>query len=135
MTVNIQLEQKELPAFLACLGLGTLVALQKGPLSAEVGVWTMGAPRVWEPLAKRNVVPQEVIEVFQQSDELAALQKLAPDSYEEELASLINKLIRALNEIEEPVWRLQWKWDEKEKRTIRLDRSRKSTRLKKMVAA
>jgi hypothetical protein len=43
MTVNIQLEQNQLPAFLACLGIGTLVAMQKGQLEAEAGIWTMGA--------------------------------------------------------------------------------------------
>ena len=114
MMVNIQLEQNELSTFLACLGLGTLVAIQKGQLSAEAGVWTMGAPRVWEPFVDGAVVPQEVLEVFQQSDELATLQKLAPDSYEEELERLINQLASTLKRgaSPEPVWRLRWKSDE-----------------------
>lgn len=126
MTVNIQLEQNELPAFLACLGLGTLVAIQKGQLSAEAGVWTMGAPRVWEPFVDGAVVPQEVLEVFQQSDELATLQKLAPDSYEEELEKLIDQLANTLKRDSEPVWRLRWKSDENENGTVHVDGRRMS---------
>lgn len=107
MTVNIQLEQNELPAFLACLGIGTLVAMQKGQLEAEAGIWAMGAPRVWEPI-EDNIVQKDILEVFQQSDELATLQQLAPESYQEELEQMINQLSDVLSRMQKPIWSLRW---------------------------
>jgi hypothetical protein len=133
MTVNIQVEQNELPAFLACLGIGTLVAMQKGQLEAEAGIWTMGAPRVWEPFVEGSVVPQEVLEVFQQSDELATLQQLAPDSYEEELSRLINQLSGTLSRMQKPLWSLRWGSNEKQKEAGPAFESKKA--LQELIAA
>lgn len=134
MTVNIQLEQDDFPAFLACLGIGTLVAMQKGQLEAEAGVWTMGAPRVWEPFVEDSVVPQEVLEVFQQSDELAMLQQLAPESYEEELSRLINQLSGTLSKMQQPIWSLRWGENETQKEAGQAF-ERKKRQVQELIAA
>ena len=112
--VTIQLDQNDVPSFLACLGLGTLMAIQKGQIPAEAATWTMGAPRVWEPLIEHSLVPKEIIDVFEQGDELAALEELSPDLYQEELSLLISQLQKTIGQVSNPSWRLRWNLHENE---------------------
>ena len=95
-------------SFLACLGIGTLQAIRDGTLPADVGIWSLSAPQFCEELSANPSIPQEIVEVFQMSDELSALKELAPDKFSGEVEKLIHKLYTVLATIEEPAWRLQW---------------------------
>lgn len=107
-TLKLRISKKNLDSFLACLGLGTLVAIQKGVLPASAGIWTLGLPRVHEPLVEINTISIDILDVFSQADELSALQELAPTKFNNELEELIGRLQTVLAENPEPFWDIDW---------------------------
>jgi hypothetical protein len=107
-TLKFRISKKNLDSFLACLGLGTLTAIQKGVLPASAGVWTLGLPRVHQPLKDINTLSRDILDVFSGADELSALQKLAPTDFDNELNKLIEQLQTILAENPEPFWDIDW---------------------------
>jgi hypothetical protein len=111
---RFQIPKDDLPAFLACLGIGTLQAILDGVLLPEVGIWTLGAPRTWKPLNDESYISREIMEVFQTSDELSALKQLAPDQFDLQVKNLINQLQKELSKNANPSWHLEWILDAKD---------------------
>ncbi|MDI1434620.1 hypothetical protein [Polyangium sorediatum] len=66
----------DLDAFLGSLMLGTLQAMRSGLWSLDAGIWTLGRPCFRDPL-ERASVPEELVAVLQEADELSALAELA----------------------------------------------------------
>jgi hypothetical protein len=111
--MQLQIRNEDLPAFLACLGIGTLHAIREGTVPPQVGIWTLGPPRMWEPLAEIPGVPGEIIAVFRVCDELSALQQLVPDQslFTSFVTELITRLQVVLAQIDDPAWITQWNKD------------------------
>jgi hypothetical protein len=107
-TLKFRISKRNLDSFLACLGLGTLTAIQRGVLPASVGVWTLGLPRVHQPLIDVNTTSKDILDVFSRADELSALQKLAPAEFDNELNELIERLQTVLAENPEHFWDIDW---------------------------
>ncbi len=103
-----QINEDDLPAFVAYLALGTLEAIRAGIVSSDVGIWTLGRRIMWEPLEEAKLVPQEIIDVLRVSDELSALQKCAPLAFNPTVSDLIERLRAALGEMPNPSWRVEW---------------------------
>ena len=103
-----QVSEDDLSAFVAYLALGTLEAIRAGTVSPGVGTWTLGRPVTWEPLQQAKLVPQEIIDVLQQGDELSALQKIAPHACDAAVGDLIERLHAVLRAMPSPVWRVEW---------------------------
>jgi hypothetical protein len=108
--MQIDISEEYLPAFLAYLAIGTLYAIRKGTVSADVGIWSLGAPRNWEFLLNLPIVPKELIEVFQTGDELSLIQKSSPEKFDTIIGELINKLEKELIKMQEQNWRLTWSY-------------------------
>lgn len=106
--MHYQITEDDLPAFVAYLALGTLEAIRAGTVSPDIGIWTLGAPITWEPLEDAKLVPQEIIDVLRQGDELSALQNLAPQTFDAVVTDLIEQLHIALREMPNPNWRVVW---------------------------
>ncbi|MCP4540458.1 MAG: hypothetical protein GY832_25245 [Chloroflexi bacterium] len=107
-TVQLQVTEENLAAFLSCLGIGTLFAIRAGVLSTDAGIWSLGVPRVWEPFIGSSKVSQEIIKVLQSCDELSAIQKLQPDKLNAEITQLIDRLQAELGQVQDPVWQMEW---------------------------
>src|SRR5579872_1329805 len=103
-----QISDNDLPAFMAYLALGTLEAVRTGTVSPDVGIWTLGRPMTWEPLEDAKLVPQELIDVLRQGDELLALHNLAPQTFDAVVSDLIERLHTVLGEMPNPSWRVEW---------------------------
>ena len=52
--------------------------------------------------------PCAVLELMQQADDLSALQTLLPEEYERKLAEMVENLLDALGDIQDPEWILNW---------------------------
>lgn len=100
-------DDDQLPAFLACLALGTLYAIQRRAIPSTCAIWSLGSPFFWEPLMEHGDIPQNILEVLQTADELSALQKLAPEAYDPALQDLIDRLIETLRQLPEQTWQLE----------------------------
>ena len=106
--VQLQITRDNIGSFLSCLAIGTLEAMRRGTLSADAGIWSLGAPKVWEPLAKRSMISQGLVEVLEKSDELSAIQVLLPDHYDAVLEEMISQLHDEFSKFSDPVWQLEW---------------------------
>ena len=106
--MNLTIEDRGLPTFLTCLGIGVLHAIQRGILPPQAGVWTLARPAFWEPLEASKVLPPHIISAFQTCDELAALQQVSPEALEAELAALISKLEDFLQSQSDAGWEVRW---------------------------
>ncbi len=107
-TVVLRVTEDNVSAFLACLAMGTLCAIRAKTLPAEAGIWTLGVPRIWEPLIASRAASSEVVEILQTFDELSAIQKLMPEKFDKEIDTLIGRLQVELANIEKPVWQMEW---------------------------
>lgn len=74
-THRFEVGENDLEAFSLCLILGTLEAMRSGAWSTEAGIWTLGRPIFWKPLAAAGVA-KEVIDVLEGADELKAIENL-----------------------------------------------------------
>ncbi len=107
MRVLIRVDDKRLPALLACLGIGTLRAIQLGILPDEAGIWSLGATMAWAPEAIKELVPPVVVEAYLGSDELGAIrQVVSEEAYQEALQELITELEMSLAQLDDKVWRV-----------------------------
>jgi len=106
--MQINILNDELPAFLAYLGIGTLHSIRSGIVDADVGIWSLGAPRNWEFLLNIPDIPKDIIEVFQTGDELSLLQQIRPEEFDGIVADLITRLENELVKMQEQNWRLTW---------------------------
>ena len=110
MSVQMQVSKDVLPAFLACLGIGTLHAIRMGAVPAEAGTWTLASPRFLSPIQDRSMAPKEVIEVCRVCDELGAIQKLlGPGEFDNAVAELIERLRAVLAQVD-PDWGMGFSW-------------------------
>src|SRR3954471_18109764 len=75
-SINLKVASTSRDALVLCLALGTLEAMRARVWPLEAGIWTLGRPLFWEPL-KRAGLHEEVLDIFQTTDELDALEKLA----------------------------------------------------------
>ncbi|HET8630018.1 MAG TPA: hypothetical protein VFL91_21570 [Thermomicrobiales bacterium] len=110
MSVHLQVSKGVLPAFLACLGIGTLHAIRTGAVPAEAGIWTLAPPRFLLPIRDRSLAPEAVIEVFRVCDELDAIQEvLGPDEFDKAATDLIERLQAVLARVY-PNWGMGVSW-------------------------
>lgn len=106
--MHCQISEDDLPAFVAYLALGTLEAIRAGTVAPKVGIWTLGMPITWKPLEEAKLVPQAIIDVLRTSDELSAIQKLVPHTFDATVSDLIERLHTALKEMPNQTWRVEW---------------------------
>lgn len=109
--MRLELPERNLAPFLACLGIGTLYAIRAGTISADVGIWSLAAPRVWTPLLNKDTVPKEIIDVLRTCDELSALQEALsdePGKFDAEITSLIERLGSELRSVPDTAWSISW---------------------------
>lgn len=59
-------------------------------------------------MQQATLVPQEIIDVLQQGDELSAIQKLLPHAFDATVSDLIERLHTALQEMPHQTWRVEW---------------------------
>jgi len=71
-------------------------------------MWTLGLPRVHQPLKDIDTISRDILDVFSRADELSALQKLAPIDFDIELNKLIERLQTVLAKNPEPFWDIDW---------------------------
>jgi hypothetical protein len=107
-SLTLQISQEDIPAFVACLSIGTLYAIREGIIPPQVGIWTLGPPRMWEPLEAMSLIPREIIEVLQRCDELSAIQQLMPDRFVPYVDELIARLQLVLAQAGDPAWDVRW---------------------------
>jgi hypothetical protein len=107
-TVDLLVAKGQLDAFVICLAIGTLQAIRSKTIPAEAGIWTLGPPRFWKPLAEHALISQGVLEVLQTCDELSAVEILRPDQFEDVVTELLNKLTTELKKVDDPVWQVEW---------------------------
>jgi hypothetical protein len=113
--MKVDIPSRNLAAVLASLGLGTLEAIRAGALPPGAATWTLAPPRMWEPLGGVSGDVDEVLDVFQSCDELAAIQELLPDQFEAKLDALIVRLRKILGSQPESVWEVTWQREEEKK--------------------
>lgn len=106
--MRCQISEDDFPAFVAYLSLGVLEAIRAGAVAPEVGIWTLGRPITWEPLEEARLVPPEIVEILRASDELSALQKLAPHAFDAVVSDLIARLHMALKAMPDSTWQVEW---------------------------
>lgn len=102
----------DLSSVLACLGIGLLWTIRQGVIPPESGIWTLARPQTWVPLQDVELVPQEIIDVFQACDELSAIKKLVPDHYEEAIDEFIQRLAAVMAPVGTIGWQLSWVHDD-----------------------
>lgn len=107
-TTQFKLPTTDLATFLTCLGIGTLHAIREDALSSETAIWSLGAPKFWEPFLNNPTVPQEIVEILQTVDELPALQQLAPEAFTTEVDKLIDRFLMELKKTQDPTWQIEW---------------------------
>ncbi len=103
----LEIADEHLPAFVASLAAGTLEAIRRGALDAAAGTRTLGAPRLWKPLAGKSPLLDRVAEVLARCDELDATKLLGPEPFAAELERLTARLMAVLAEQSE--WSARWK--------------------------
>lgn len=95
-------------AFVLCLALGTLEAMRGGAWPLEAGVWSLGRPAFWEPLAS-DVVAPEVVAALRSADELSALAELGGSSAAEAALDRMIAVVRSrLSALPEKCWYARW---------------------------
>lgn len=104
--MQYQISEDDLPA----LALGILKAIRAGTVSPQVGIWTLGRPIIWEPLQQAKLVPQEIIDVLQQGDELSAIgtTEARPHAFNATVGDLIERLHTDLKEMPCQTWQVEW---------------------------
>jgi hypothetical protein len=104
--LKIEISDRDTYAFWIYLGIGILEAILNETVSPDTGIWTLGMPKVWEPLENLKGFPPEVLEVFQTADELSLIKALNPAKFPLEVKKLIDRLHKELAKIGEPdaVW-------------------------------
>jgi len=94
-------------AFVLCLTLGTLEAMRGGLWPLEAGIWTLGRPIFWEPLAD---VDHVAVKVLQSADELSAIAELCGQpAAEAELDRMIAVVRSRLVALPEKSWYAYWR--------------------------
>jgi hypothetical protein len=102
--MDFRIPDEHLDVFLAYIGLGVLKAIQRKTVPATVGIWTLALPKLTIPLTEKGSVSEEIMTVFKTADELSALEKLAPELFEDALEQLINQLETVLRSSSDPTW-------------------------------
>ncbi len=95
----------DLASFVATQAIGVLHAIQMGWITPDAGIWTLGRPRFWRPLAGRSPALDAIVEVLQQSDELSGLPSEALDR---SLSTLLEQLRAALCTLPDPGSCVTW---------------------------
>ena len=105
-TYCLTVAQEDREAFVLCLALGTLEAMRGRAWPLEAGIWTLGRPAFWEPLAE---VDDAILKVFQTADELQALAMLVDDSAAGAQLDRMIAVVRArLAALPEKSWYARW---------------------------
>lgn len=100
--LRIEVAEPHLPAFFACLCLGTLHAIRARVIPPQVGIWALGPP--WAAKLDGRV-PDSIRDVLYETDEISAMAKLGtPQDVNAMLDDMIQRLDTALRGIEEARW-------------------------------
>jgi hypothetical protein len=91
-------------SFMLCLVLGTLVAVKAGAVSTELGIWSLGRPKLLDAISRLPNVPEALSHALAVADELDAIRKIDPDHLNELLDELISGLTDAFAQIQNQVW-------------------------------
>src|SRR5687768_9151815 len=106
--MRLKLPDDDLTSFVGCFTLGMLHAIRTGTIPAETGIWTLGRPRMWELLAHREAIPPDLVDVLQTCDELTAILKLPPGTFDAELDALIGRVEAILAGVPDHRWEVTW---------------------------
>ena len=105
---NLEVSQEGLEAFALCLALGTLEAIRSKAWDPDAGIWTIGRP-IFKSLLEKSNFPKNVMDVFEQADELSAIQKSSGmDAYSRCLDQSITVLTERLKELSDQYWYAGW---------------------------
>jgi len=102
----LEVAQSDREALVLCLTLGTLEAMRGRAWPLQAGIWTVGRPIFWQPLAE---VDEQIIKVLQSADELSALAALCGDLAAEEALDRMIAVVRLrLSVLPEKSWYAGW---------------------------
>lgn len=108
MTHHLEVSSNDLEALALCLTLGTLEAMRSGNWPSEAGIWTIGRPVFWQPLADAGV-DGAIISVLQAADELSALEELlGRAAVDAELDRMISVVRLRLSALPNQSWYTRW---------------------------
>jgi hypothetical protein len=105
----LSIPEDEVLSLVVCLGIGTLYAIREGILPPKTGIWTLGRPNLWGPLDEHPGIPQSVLDVLSQCDELSAISQLLPDRLQPKINELIEQLVAALDDPDDVGWTAKWR--------------------------
>jgi hypothetical protein len=105
---SLYVPDEDMASFICCLGVGVLQMIRQGVLPPEVGIWTLGVPRFWEPLEADANLPAPLLNVIHQFDELSAIHTISPDRFDSVLAELITELESVLAATQLEGWGIYW---------------------------
>lgn len=105
---EFSIKSEHIGPFFIYLGIGMLYAINNRAISPEIGIWTMGMPKVHEFLAENSLISDEVRDIFETFDELDAIQQLIPKKFNDIVSELMERLENELKVIENPRWDLEW---------------------------
>jgi hypothetical protein len=107
--IRLSVTREGVEAFVICVAIGTLRSIERGALTEDAGIWCLGRPVFWEPLAKRGLISPEVAELLGACDELGAIRELAGEAAKNEaIAAALATLDTRLRAIADPLWRAAW---------------------------
>jgi hypothetical protein len=105
---KIEIGEADREAFALCLALGTLEAIRSNAWPVEAAIWTIARPCFVEPLQDSGI-PEAVLNVLRNADELGAIQKLVgADELQKTLVEWISLLRARLAELPERSWHARW---------------------------
>ena len=108
-SVHLSMPPKTCNALALCAALGVLHSIQRGTLDAEAGIWTVGRPRFWRPLAEAGLLPTDAIEALGTFDEIDGLARLGTKKQVDSMIKgLIKRLENALDDVGGEGWDVTW---------------------------
>ncbi|MBC8160400.1 MAG: hypothetical protein H7Z42_04200 [Roseiflexaceae bacterium] len=107
--IQLEIQQEQIQILYLYAAIGMLQAIIDGTVSADVGIWTLGVPKTWQTLADKQYATSEVIEIFQEFDELSALSEISQEFLRAEGIKLRDRLYAELQKHTDPTWSVNWK--------------------------
>lgn len=100
--LRMEIWERDLPAFFACLCLGMLHAIREGTIPAEVGIWALGPP--WADRLKGRV-PGGVRGVLYETDEIeVGDHRVGHEDVNARLDKMISRLNQELRRMPDTRW-------------------------------
>jgi hypothetical protein len=113
--LKLVIPAEDVPLCVGLLAAGLITMIQRGALDSSTGIWTLGAPKFWDPLTGLTSPASELVDVLQSMDEFAAIKRLSPQHFDEALAALLLRL-EGLVRRDEIGWTVSWDLERNESR-------------------